>query len=140
MINNKTMKTNDDIDYVPFSEQWEIEMMKFDKKSLIKMLKIKLRFIEQYQEISDHQIETFREFLMRSQFAFPQSEEDINHFHDGLNPKMMDFFLKAAGLSTDEINIPNQGWDDMSVAQPEFVKRKAYDIQKIKLEDDGVKN
>ncbi len=115
-------------EFVPFGFEWEIEMAKWDKKSLIAYLRDKLK---QIQDIESNEI--LREFMMRANYAFPQSEEDINYFNEGLNPKMMERFLESAGLSLEEIKVPNQGWDEMSVAQPEFVKRKAYNENKLKL-------
>src|SRR5690349_13017175 len=107
----KTKISNVAPDYIPFSEQWEKEMMKFDKKALIQLLKVKLQFIQANEKAWNYTPEIFREFLMRSQFAFPQSEEDLNHWNDGLSPQMMERFLDAAELSLEDIKVPNQGWD-----------------------------
>lgn len=71
---------------------------------------------------------TLREFMMRSRIAYPQSEEDINHYQDGLDDNDMKHFFKQAGLKVNDQTIPNENWDEMSVAKPKFVTRKPYKI------------
>jgi hypothetical protein len=72
-------------------------------------------------------MQELREFMMRSGFARPQTDQDRHWSLAGLTDHSMREFLKKAGLPNDDLTIANPGWDDMSVDQPEFITIKPYE-------------
>lgn len=83
------------VDYIPFGPEWEKEMMKWRKKNLVDWLREHMMMREINQNF-------LREFVMRTNMALPESEEDLKWFEEGINaiknPEFIEQLFVAAGL------------------------------------------
>lgn len=84
-----------EVDYIPFGPEWERELMKWRKKNLVDWLREHMMMRENNQRL-------LREFVMRSNMALPESEEDLKWFEDGIsaekNPEFIERLFAVAGL------------------------------------------